>query len=131
MEAENPHGDMTEEELAAYFQAHKDDSAVWAQQGRGLRVGPEGVSTVFSVRLSPEQLTALLVAAEAAGTTTSEFIRSAALAEAERVSADPGRREELRAALELIRGALQLEETRPAGAGHGRRPAGAPVHRHM
>jgi hypothetical protein len=123
MATEKPLDEMTEDELVEFYQAHKDDMSLW--QTKAIELPPGPVSHYFKLDVTAADIMAFQGAAEAAGVGINEFIRSAALAEAERVSAGPGRREELRAALELIRGALKLEESRPASGRKARARRGA------
>jgi hypothetical protein len=76
--------DMTEAELAEFYQRHKDDDSLWGKVAvpmRRRRRG-EGPSTSFAVRLAPDELTELKQAADERGTTLSDFIREASLSTA-------------------------------------------------
>jgi len=78
MPAKKP-DDMTEEELARFYEERKGDLALWQKTPRQIRRRRGGASTVFAVRLAPSELQDLQAAAKRAGTTISDFIRSAAL----------------------------------------------------
>lgn len=68
---------MNEKELAQYFEQRKGDTSAWSQPIRAsVR---QGGSTVFSLRLAPEELEAIRQRAEAYGVSVSEFVRAAAL----------------------------------------------------
>ncbi len=77
---------LSEAELTKYFQEHKDDSRVWEQKGRRIRAR-RGPSTVFQMRITPEELEEI---AEVAGGNVSDFVRTAALEKARQVRADEG-----------------------------------------
>jgi len=78
MPAKKP-DDMTEEELARFYEERKGDLSLWQKTPRQIRRRRGGASTVFAVRLAPSELEELQAAAKRAGTTVSDFIRSAAL----------------------------------------------------
>ena len=69
---------MNEEELAKYFEDRKDDPSIWEAKGRRIRAR-RGPSTVFQMRIAPEELEEI---ARAAGGNVSEFVRTAALEKA-------------------------------------------------
>ena len=71
-----------DEELAAYYEAHKDDVSLWQSKARKIRVRRGSPSTVFALRLAPEELEQIHSAALSEGTTASAFIRDAALEKA-------------------------------------------------
>ncbi len=83
--------EMTEKELAQFYEERKDDESLWEKKPAKIRVRRGGPSTVFSLRLAPEELEELSKVAEANGVNLSDFIRSAALKEARegKVLADP------------------------------------------
>jgi uncharacterized protein (DUF1778 family) len=71
---------MSEEQLAAFYQSHRGDVSLWQKTSKPMRRRRgEGPSTSFAVRLSPEELEELQAAASERGTTLSDFIRSSAL----------------------------------------------------
>jgi hypothetical protein len=75
---------LNERDLARYFEERKDDETIWQKKGRKIRPRRgQGPSTVFTLRLAPEELTALLAAANARNVSLTEFIRTAALTEAQ------------------------------------------------
>jgi uncharacterized protein (DUF1778 family) len=81
-EQKNP-AEMTEEELAQFYQARKGDVTLWQQSPLRLRNRRgRGPSTSFAVRLSPEELEELQGAAMSQAVTLSEFIRASSLAAA-------------------------------------------------
>jgi hypothetical protein len=68
---------MTEEELARFYEERRDDESLW-DKSRRIRVRRGSPSTVFTLRLAPEELELLYQAARREGETMSEFIRKAA-----------------------------------------------------
>jgi uncharacterized protein (DUF1778 family) len=78
--SQNP-DEMTEEELADFYQARKGDLSLWERESlkRGSRRGT-GPTTSFAVRLTADELDELQAAAKEQGTTLSDFIRSTSLA---------------------------------------------------
>lgn len=74
--------EMTEEELAAFYESRKGDLSLWESKPAKIRVRRGGPSTVFALRLAPEELELLHARARSQGRTVSDFIRSAALAAA-------------------------------------------------
>ncbi len=76
--------DMDEDELARFFEAHKGDVSLWERKPAKIRVRRGGPSTVFAVRMTPEELEELRLAANAEGRTISDLVREAALKEARR-----------------------------------------------
>jgi hypothetical protein len=83
---------LTDEELARYFEEHKGDVSLWEKKPLKIRVRRGGPSTVFSVRFAPEELERLQRAADIRGITVSDFIRSVALsAESLKVQGDAPR----------------------------------------
>ena len=73
---------MTEAELAAYYQAHKDDQDVWeADPAPPQPSADKGkVRAVYSVRFSRPELATIDAIAQQHGITYSEAIRRAVLA---------------------------------------------------
>ena len=72
---------MTEEELAAYYQAHKGDEAMWEADAAPPRaVGKAQIRSVFSLRFSRAELATVGAIAQRHGLTYSEAIRRAILA---------------------------------------------------
>jgi hypothetical protein len=84
-DAEKP-DDMTEEELATFYEERKGDVSLWKSKPRKIRVRRGSPSTVFALRLAPEELEQLYRAAQAQGTNLSAFIRDAALEKAQSAS---------------------------------------------
>jgi len=76
MSAENP-DKMSEEELARFYEERRGDVSLW-DKSRRIRVRRGSPSTVFTLRLAPEELQLLYEAAKAQGVTMSEFVRKAA-----------------------------------------------------
>ena len=75
----NPEVDaISEKDLGRYFDEHKEDDSMWKPKGRRIR-GRRGPSTMFQMRLSPEELEEITAAA--AGN-VSDFVRTAALEKA-------------------------------------------------
>jgi hypothetical protein len=70
--------DMTEEELARFFEERRGDMSLW-DTSRRIRVRRGSASTVVTVRLAPEELEQLYRFANSEGETMSEFIRRAAM----------------------------------------------------
>ena len=77
--------DMNEEELVQFFEDHRDDMSIWDTKPRKIRVRRGSPSTVFALRLAPEELEKLYEAAGAQDTNLSAFIRDAALEKAARL----------------------------------------------
>jgi len=72
---------MTEQELASFYEEHKEDMSLWQKKPRRIRARRgQGPSTMFSLRMTGEELTKIALAAEARGQSVSDFIRSAAMA---------------------------------------------------
>ena len=69
---------LNEKELAEYFEERKDDTTIWESKGRKIRAR-RGPSTVFQMRIAPEELEEI---ARAAGGNVSDFVRTAALEKA-------------------------------------------------
>ena len=69
---------MSEEELARFYEERRGDVSLW-DKSRRIRVRRGSPSTVFTLRLAPDELEQLYRAAEAQSETMSEFIRSAAV----------------------------------------------------
>ena len=73
--------EMTEAEMARYYEEHKDDMSLWEKKPRSIRSRRgAGPSTMFSLRLTGEELTRIAEAARAKEITVSEFIRKATMA---------------------------------------------------
>jgi hypothetical protein len=70
--------EMTEEELARFYEERRGDVSLW-DKARRIRVRRGSPSTVFTLRLAPEELERLYRAAEKEAETMSEFVRRAAL----------------------------------------------------
>jgi hypothetical protein len=69
-----------EEELARFYEEHKDDETIWAKKGRKIRARRGGASTVVQVRLAPEELQEIYNAFLQSGEgSLSAFVRTAAL----------------------------------------------------
>jgi hypothetical protein len=77
--AENSEQKSPDEELARFHEEHKGDVSLWEAKPARIRVRRGSPSTVFSLRLTPDELTELFRTAEERGLTTSDFIRRAAL----------------------------------------------------
>ena len=71
--------EMTETELARFYEANKDNMDLWDTKRRKIRVRRGSPSTVFTLRLSPEELELFYHAAEAQQETLSDFIRKGAM----------------------------------------------------
>jgi hypothetical protein len=78
MASKNP-DHMTEEELARFYEEHSGDVSLWEKKPRQMRVRRGGPSTVFTLRLAPEEMEELFAAAKTEGETLSDFLRKAAL----------------------------------------------------
>jgi hypothetical protein len=70
---------MTETELARFYEANKDNMDLWDTKRRKIRVRRGAPSTVFTLRLAPEELEQLYRVAAEQGETLSDFIRKGAL----------------------------------------------------
>ena len=70
--------EMNEEELARFYEERRGDVSLW-DKSRRIRVRRGSPSTVFTLRLAPEELEQLYRAAELQGETMSEFIRKGAV----------------------------------------------------
>jgi uncharacterized protein (DUF1778 family) len=87
---------MTEEELAGFYQSRRGDLSLWEEKPLKLRSRrSSGPTTSFAVRLTPDELEELQAAAKQQGTTLSDFIRTTSLAVARAQKANP--RQELTA----------------------------------
>ena len=71
--------EMTEEELARFYEERRGDTSLWEKKPRPMRVRRGGASTVFTLRLAPEEMQALYEAAARQDETLSDFIRKGAL----------------------------------------------------
>lgn len=69
---------------AEYYEKHRDDEDEWEPVDAPVRVAPRALDHVYSVRFKPDDIHVLRAAAEAAGVSTSELIRHAALVHARR-----------------------------------------------
>jgi hypothetical protein len=69
---------LDEEALANYLEAHNEDDSLWQKHGRKVRAR-RGPSTVFQMRIAPEELEEI---ARAANGNISDFVRTAALEKA-------------------------------------------------
>jgi hypothetical protein len=70
--------EMTEEELARFYEERKGDLSLWAKDAAAIRRRRGGPSTVFAVRFTPRNWNPCKRRRNV-GTTTSDFIRTAAL----------------------------------------------------
>jgi len=68
---------MNEEELARFFEERRGDATLW-DKARRIRVRRGSPSTVFTVRLAPEEFEQFYRAAAFYGETMSEFLRKGA-----------------------------------------------------
>jgi hypothetical protein len=69
---------MNERERAAFYQAHKDDPAVWSDaEGRDPPRRRRGMSSTITIRLTSEVSDLLRNMAEAKGVSYSEIMRKA------------------------------------------------------
>jgi hypothetical protein len=71
--------DMSEDELARFYESRMGDDSLWEKKPRQIRTRRGGASTVFSLRLAPEELEELYQAARREGSTLSDFVRKGAL----------------------------------------------------
>src|SRR3990172_854948 len=101
--------EQTNEELARYIEAQRGDVSEWAEKPTRIRVRRGGPSTVFSIRFAKDELSRLQNVADARGITVSELIRTAALKEAGRPSAEI---ENLEQAAAVLRGIADLMPSR-------------------
>ena len=69
----------SDEELARYFESRKDDLSQWEEKPRRMRFRRGNASTVFSIRLTEDELKSVQEAAARMNITVSGFIRDAAL----------------------------------------------------
>ena len=77
MTEKQPH-EMTEGELARYYEERKDDKAFWHRDNFkrvDLRLGGKPPSTIFTMRIDPRELTRIANAAHESGLSASEFVR--------------------------------------------------------
>jgi uncharacterized protein (DUF1778 family) len=112
MMADKKLDEMTEAELAQFYEARKGDLSLWKKEPRPIRRRRgQGPSTSFAVRLTPAEIKELQAAAEATGKTVSDFIRTAALGTA-REEAQGTNEARLRRALDSAR--AELREIRAA-----------------
>jgi len=99
---------MSEDERAEYYEAHKDEELFSPQPVRVRVRRGDGASTMFSLRIPSAELTRIGEAARARGMTVSEFIRKSSLAaaenedEAERAAAIGAAREKARELSEAL-----------------------------
>ena len=72
---------LTDEQLANEYEEHKDDASIWSSKPRKIRARRgDGPSTMFSLRMTGQELTAIGNAAAARNMNVSDFIRKAAMA---------------------------------------------------
>jgi hypothetical protein len=71
--------EMTEEELARFYEERTSDTSLWQKKPRRIRARRGSASTVFTLRLAPEELQQLFEAATKLDETLSDFIRKGAL----------------------------------------------------
>jgi hypothetical protein len=71
--------------MAEFYQATRGDKSLWSEKPAKAKIRRPG-SIVFSVRLSRSELDEVRKRAEADGLTVSEFVRRAALGQAESVT---------------------------------------------
>ena len=71
--------EMTEQELARFYEERQGDMSLWEKKPRRIRARRGGPSTVFTLRLAPEELEQLFEAAAHQDETLSDFIRKGAL----------------------------------------------------
>ncbi|HXC00486.1 MAG TPA: hypothetical protein VNU74_08795 [Terriglobales bacterium] len=69
---------MTEKEMAAYFQEHRDDPTIWETKSTPVESKKEP-AVVFSVRFLPSELEGIRKQADAMGVTVANIIRNAVL----------------------------------------------------
>jgi hypothetical protein len=82
---------MNEQELARFHEERRGDVSLWEKKPRQIRKRRGGPSTVFTLRLAPEELEQLYSAATSQGETLSDFIRKGALARAAELGNSPKR----------------------------------------
>ena len=70
---------MTEEELARFYEERRGDTSLWQKKPRKIRARRGGASTVFTLRLAPDELQQLYNAASKQDETLSDFIRKGPL----------------------------------------------------
>jgi hypothetical protein len=73
---------MSDEEIAKYYEDHKGDMSIWSTTPEKIRRRRGAPSTIFSLRIAPEELQELQEAAVRQGRTVSDVIRKGALKEA-------------------------------------------------
>lgn len=95
----------TDQELAKFHEAHGGDVSIWEPTPVRIRVRRGGPTTVFSLRLTPEELAELYKTAEREGVSTSEYIRHAALESAR--SGRPSHERELERSLTSAKEAVE------------------------
>ena len=71
--------EMNEEELARFYEERQGDTSLWQKKPRRIRARRGSASTVFTLRLAPEELQQLFEAAARQDETLSDFIRKGAL----------------------------------------------------
>ena len=71
--------EMNEGELARFYEERRGDMSLWEKKPRRIRARRGGPSTVFTLRLAPEELELLFEAATRQDETLSDFIRKGAL----------------------------------------------------
>ena len=73
---------MTEREIAEFYEKRRGDTSLWSEKPTRARIR-RGGSLVFSLRLAREEMELLQAKASECGVSLSEFIRRAALKEAQ------------------------------------------------
>jgi predicted DNA binding CopG/RHH family protein len=68
---------MNEEELAAYYEQHKDDPDVWEEVEHGPVTPKEGLGATITVRFSASEASAIRAMAQRRQMTYSQLIRAA------------------------------------------------------
>ena len=83
--------EMTEQEVADYYQAHKDDLDDWEEVPPPPRRGrpSKGLKFAITIRFSKEESAIIRRAAEVEGATFSEAVRRAVRAYGEQVAPHP------------------------------------------
>ena len=90
MDTEKNPDEMTESELAKYYEDRMGDVSQWQKKPVKMRIRRGGRSTMFSLRLTSEEMETLQKAAQERDVTLSDFIRSASLKEAQGPAEEDG-----------------------------------------